>query len=66
MIKMAFKHFFVKEKNRSIPAFIYGVDANAISVANALNSKIHFVFECWDLLIITKKYAKTDLGVTHI
>jgi hypothetical protein len=42
------------------------VDANAISVANALNSKIHFVLECWDLLIITKKYAKTDLGVTHI
>jgi hypothetical protein len=41
---MAFKHsLFVKEKNRSIPAFIYGVDANAISVANALNSKIHFV-----------------------
>jgi hypothetical protein len=56
MIKMAFKHsLFVKEKNRSIPAFIYGVDANAISVANALNPKIHFVFECWDLLIITKK-----------
>jgi FlaA1/EpsC-like NDP-sugar epimerase len=38
MIKMAFKHFEKKE-NRSIPAFIYGVDANAISVANALNSE---------------------------
>jgi hypothetical protein len=55
MIKMAFKHSLFVKENRSIPAFIYGVDANAISVANALNSKIHF--ECWDLLlIITKKY----------
>jgi hypothetical protein len=45
MIKMAFKHsLFVKEKQID-SCFIYGVDANAISVANALNSKIHFVLE---------------------
>jgi hypothetical protein len=55
---------FVEKKKQIDSCFIYGVD-NAISVANALNSE-NFVFECWDLLIITKKYAKTDLGVTHI
>jgi hypothetical protein len=39
MIKMAFKHsLFVKEKQID-SCFIYGVDANAISVANALNSE---------------------------
>jgi hypothetical protein len=32
----------VRKKNRSIPAFIYGVDANAISVANALNPSTFF------------------------
>lgn len=40
MIKLVFKHYLLeKQKNTLIPAFIYGVDSNAISVANALNSE---------------------------
>ncbi|MFV8345393.1 polysaccharide biosynthesis protein [Flavobacterium sp. ZB4P13] len=40
MIKMVFKHYLLeKQKNALIPAFIYGADSNAISVANALNSE---------------------------
>lgn len=40
VIKMGFKHYVLeKQKNELIPAFIYGVDSNATSVANALNSE---------------------------
>jgi FlaA1/EpsC-like NDP-sugar epimerase len=40
MIKMFFRHYLLeKQKNAQIPALIYGVDSNAISVANALNSE---------------------------
>jgi FlaA1/EpsC-like NDP-sugar epimerase len=40
IVKMVFNYYLLeKQKNASIPAFIYGVDSNATSVANALNSE---------------------------
>jgi FlaA1/EpsC-like NDP-sugar epimerase len=67
MIKMAFKHsLFVKEKTDRF-LLLYGVDANAISVANALNSENPLRFlECWDLLIITKKKYAMILGLPYL
>lgn len=39
-IKMVFKYYLLKKQKKAlIPAFIYGVGSNAISVANALNSE---------------------------
>lgn len=56
VIKMAFKYYLLeRQKKVLIPAFIYGVDMNATSVANALNSEHPLRFQ---VLGFIDKYKK--------
>ena len=65
MIKMVFKHYLLeKQKNVLIPAFIYGVDLNATSVANALNSENPLRFQVLGFVDKNKKNTpKRILGL---
>jgi hypothetical protein len=64
--KQTLRCFLNKERNKLIRTIIYGTDANAISVANALKFETPSDLKLLVLWIKKSKCNKANAGFTHI